>query len=114
MHDFSLGPDKEIRARFTFPADFLGFQGHFPGKPVLPGVCKIQAVLCMLEKSSSKHPRLKEVCLAKFFAPATHDEELSFTVRQVSEGNGEVNVKALISHKDKKIAEIRLRVGFQD
>ena len=44
----------EVTARFLFPAAFIGFQGHFPERPVLPAVCKIQAAIAVLEAWSER------------------------------------------------------------
>ena len=104
---------KELTAHFCFPDGFLGFQGHFPGNPVLPGVCKIQAVMCCLEAANKKIPKLKEIILAKFFAPVTSNEEIVFTLRQEPQNNDEALVKASVLNQDKKIAEIHLRVAFE-
>jgi 3-hydroxyacyl-[acyl-carrier-protein] dehydratase len=105
--------NRELTARFSFSKEFIGFKGHFPGKPVLPGVCIIQAILCMLEESAGKTPRLKEIVLAKFVAFVTCNEEIVCSVRQVSEGSEETRVLALITHKDKKIAELKLKIVFE-
>jgi 3-hydroxyacyl-[acyl-carrier-protein] dehydratase len=104
---------QELTARFSFSQEFIGFKGHFPGKPVLPGVCKIQAILCMLQEASQKTPQLKEIVSAKFFTPVTCNEEIVCTVRQESEGSEETRVLALITNRDKKIAEIKLKVVFE-
>jgi 3-hydroxymyristoyl/3-hydroxydecanoyl-(acyl carrier protein) dehydratase len=109
-----LGDDeKGLIAHFCFPKGFIGFKGHFPGRPVLPGVCKIQAMLCMLEASAHRVPRLKEIVSAKFFAPVTCNEEIVFTVRRVSKDTTAVQASALVMNGDKKIAEIKLRVVFE-
>lgn len=105
---------KELTAHFCFEPDFVGFKGHFPGKPVLPGVCKIQAVMCCLEAMYQKIPKLKEIVLAKFFTPVTCNEEIIFTIRQVPQGGQESLVKASVVNGNKKIAEIHLRVVFGD
>ena len=34
----------EVAARFVFPEDFIGFQGHFPGRPLMPGVLIVEAM----------------------------------------------------------------------
>ena len=108
-----LGDDgQELTARFCFSQEFIGFKGHFPGKPVLPGVCKIQAILCMLEEATHKTPQLKEIVSAKFYTPVTCNEEIVCTVRRVSDGSEETRVLALITNGDKKIAEIKLKVVF--
>ncbi len=103
---------RELTAHFCFAPKFIGFQGHFPGKPVLPGVCKIQAILCMLEAAARKTPQLKEIVSAKFFTPVTGNEEIVCTVRQESEGSEETRVLALVTKGKIKIAEIKLRVSF--
>ncbi len=103
---------KALTAHFCFSQEFVGFKGHFPGKPVLPGVCKIQAILCMLQEATQKTPQLKEIVSAKFFTPVTCNEEIVCIVRLESEGSEETRVLALITHRDKKIAEIKLKVVF--
>ena len=52
MFDLTEADDGSLTARFVFPAEFTGFRGHFPEQPVLPAVCKIQAVVAMLEAKS--------------------------------------------------------------
>lgn len=103
-----------LTAHFCFAPEFIGFKGHFPGKPVLPGVCKIQAVLCMLEAATKKVPKLKEIVSAKFFAPVTCNEEIVFAVRKAPGDNEDSRVSALVTHGDKKISEIQLKIVFED
>ena len=104
---------KELTAHFCISQEFIGFKGHFPERPVLPGVCIFQAVLCMLEEAVRERPKLKEIVSAKFFAHVTCNEEIVFTVRQLPEGSEERRVLALITNGEKKIAEIKLRVSFE-
>jgi len=103
-----------LSAHFCFAPEFIGFKGHFPGKPILPGVCKIQAVLCMLESATQKVPKLKEIISAKFFAPVTCNEEIVFAVRQVPGDNENAQVSALVTNGDKKISEIQLKIVFEN
>ena len=49
-----------ISAQFVFPKEFIGFRGHFDNNPILPGICKISAVVVMLEKYYNKAFRLKK------------------------------------------------------
>lgn len=66
--DFKKVSDSEAEAVFVFKKDFIGFKGHFVDNPVLPGVCKIQAVLSVFSKLNGRHPELKEITSAKFFS----------------------------------------------
>ena len=68
MTDLAVS-DQRLTASFLFPEDFIGFQGHFPGNKILPGVCQIQCVISMLEKWKKKNIVLREIVLAKFFSP---------------------------------------------
>lgn len=99
-----------LTARFTFPPEFIGFQGHFPAKKILPGVCQIQCALSTLEKGRQKNVALKEVVLAKYFSPLFPGDELTCVVNDGGEVAGEHTVKALITKDTVKIAELKLRV----
>jgi len=68
--------DGQVKARFRFAPSFVGFQGHFPGRPILPAVCIIQAVIAMLEASHGGKVGLSEIVTARFSAPISCDEEL--------------------------------------
>jgi 3-hydroxymyristoyl/3-hydroxydecanoyl-(acyl carrier protein) dehydratase len=99
----------KLSARFCFPEKFIGFKGHFPDKPILPGVCKIQAAILMLEEAKHKSIRLKEILLAKFFAPVTFNQEVVFSLEEHPENNLESLVEVKVNCAGKKIAELHLR-----
>ncbi len=103
-----------VTSRFVFPEEFIGFQGHFPEKKILPGVCQIQCVLTTLEKTNKKAVDLKEILLAKYFAPASPGEELTCVCSDLKEQGGEFTVKAVISKSSTKIAEFKLRFRFAE
>ncbi len=114
MSDLAETKKGEVYARFLFPSEFIGFQGHFPDKPVLPGVCKIQAVIAMLQAWEKRDIRLKEIVLAKFFSPVSPEKELVFNYRKQTESNNEALIKASVTGKGKKVAELQLRVSFKN
>ena len=47
-----------IQAIIKINPDHAIFRGHFPGQPVVPGVCMMQIVKELLEKSTGKSIRL--------------------------------------------------------
>lgn len=100
--------DKKLRARFIFPDKFIGFQGHFPEKKILPGICKIQAVIIMLETYYKRKVRLKEITQAKYFAPVSSGDELIFECQLNVENGEEIKIKALITCNNNKIAVLQL------
>ena len=104
--------DFKTAARFCFAKKFIGFKGHFPNKPVLPGVCKIQAALQILEERKRKDVRLAEIILAKFFAPVTFNQEVIFNVEEHPKNSSESTLTVKVTCEDKKIAELQLRVNI--
>ena len=101
---------ENIKARFLFPPDFTGFKGHFPGRPVLPGVCKIQAVIAMLEIWHQKNICIKEISMAKFFAPVFDNQEIVVTTNKIPglSETGEIKIKASVTSNGKKISDLQL------
>ncbi len=109
MHGLDESGDS-IRARFIFLPDFTGFKGHFPDRPILPGVCKIQAVIAMLETFHEKKICLTEILLAKFVAPVSENQEILISAMKLDETLKETKVKAFVTSGGKKIAELQLMV----
>lgn len=70
------------------------FKGHFPGNPVMPGVCMIQMIKELTEKEVGKELFLTRSTNIKFMAiinPENNpDLELSIAI---SEDNGELKVR---------------------
>ena len=54
-------------ARYRFPAGFAGFDGHFPGDPMLPGVLVAAMALETAAALLGHEVRLEEVRRAKYF-----------------------------------------------
>jgi len=60
--------DGKINSQLELNAAHKIFSGHFPGQPVVPGVCMIQMVKEILESSIGKKTRLVKSDHAKFLA----------------------------------------------
>jgi 3-hydroxymyristoyl/3-hydroxydecanoyl-(acyl carrier protein) dehydratase len=106
------GERGERVGRFVFPASYLGFAGHFPGNPVLPGVCMVQAAVILLEAWHHVPVTLAEVVTAKWFAPVKPGDPLTFEAgapQAAAERPGTV-IKTRISCQGEKVAELVLRV----
>jgi len=57
---------KQVRVSVLLNPGHLIFQGHFPGNPVVPGVCQIQMVKELVEKGLNQTLRLTESDNIKF------------------------------------------------
>jgi 3-hydroxymyristoyl/3-hydroxydecanoyl-(acyl carrier protein) dehydratase len=96
-------------ASFAFTLGFIGFEGHFSGNPVFPGICQVQAALVMLEAWDKRKVCLEEIISAKFYSPVSPEETMYFKCSRVDPGSP---VKVKISCGDKKIAELKLKVFY--
>lgn len=113
MFDLKQTERGGLTARFVFPEDFIGYQGHFPGNKILPGVCQIQCVITMLEKWGKKNIVLKEIVLAKFLSSVFPSEELTCTCNDIGGSSGGFTLKASCRKNDEKVAELKLKVCFE-
>lgn len=103
----------EITSSFIFSRDFSGFQGHFPSGMVLPGACQVQAILSTVEKGDGRSARLRQITVAKYFAPVFPDERIDCSVNVIQSDDGTALCKARITRGGEKISEIRLKVALQ-
>lgn len=100
---------KEAQATFVFDEKFLGFQGHFEGNPVLPGVCKIIAAREVIKSwKKNNELELKEINSAKFFMPVTVNEELVFHCVD-NEKAGCLFITVKILKGETKVSELKLK-----
>jgi 3-hydroxymyristoyl/3-hydroxydecanoyl-(acyl carrier protein) dehydratase len=66
-------PAGEFAAGFVCPEAFVGFQGHFPDRPILPGIAQIMAVL---HACAAVPPVLRGVKSCKFLRPVGPGEAI--------------------------------------
>jgi 3-hydroxyacyl-[acyl-carrier-protein] dehydratase len=78
-----------VRAVVSLNAEHPVFQGHFPGNPVVPGVCQVQMVKELIEKAVGMPLMLRESDNIKFLAMispvAVPLVELSIQLRNTNE-----------------------------
>lgn len=69
------------------------FKGHFPGQPVVPGVCMMEMVKELLEQQTDKFLWLRNAGMVKFLQLITPDVQPLINVSWKKEGMG-YNVNA--------------------
>ena len=67
-----------MEATFLFPPSFIGFQGHFPEQPILPGIVQIMAAA--YTASLGAQHRLQRIKRCKFTRPVVPGEPVHVTV----------------------------------
>ena len=71
-HFFTIGDKQvngnELTVTLTINKDHGIFEGHFPGQPVVPGVCMMQMILELMELVTGKRLKLLTAHDMKFLA----------------------------------------------
>ncbi len=90
-----------VNASVKLNKDHEVFKGHFPGNPIMPGVCTIQLVKELTEKALDKELFLSVVSNVKFMAIINPEKnETIQVVLNISEEEGVVKVKNTVSYDD--------------
>lgn len=111
MQELVVDGEQSLSAYYSFPRTFAGFQGHFPGNPLVPGVCLIQAVAGMLETAYQEPLRIKMVKNVKFTSPVVPDEMILIKAKVAIEGDRILRAMAAIegyADAGRKIAKLQL------
>ena len=91
VEDQSLPVTESFRIRVHLDPGHRIYQGHFPGSPVVPGVCQIQMVKEGLETMKQVHGMLTVADNVKFLSmivPSEHpDLTIEYTVKPPDDTN---------------------------
>jgi len=93
--------DEGINAKVRLDKDHEVFKGHFPGNPVMPGVCMIQMVKELTEESLGKELFLEVSSNIKFMAIINPEINPTLNVElAILEDGEQVKVKNATSFGD--------------
>jgi 3-hydroxymyristoyl/3-hydroxydecanoyl-(acyl carrier protein) dehydratase len=102
-------PDGAAVFEFRFGADDRTFAGHFPARPLLPGVFQLEMARAMAEWILGCPLAVREVYKAKFMRPILPDEIVRADLR-LSESGGTVQARADFSVAGQRAGETVLRL----
>jgi 3-hydroxymyristoyl/3-hydroxydecanoyl-(acyl carrier protein) dehydratase len=95
--------------RRTIGADHPSLPGHFPGKPIVPGVVILDEILATLtEWREGSH--IIVISAVKFLAPLKPDQP--FVICLDSSGNAESQIAFCCQVEDRVIVEGRLHIEY--
>lgn len=104
--------EQEVNAKVKLHKEHDIFKGHFPGNPIMPGVCMIQMIKELTEKLTGKELFLSVATNVKFMAKINPEENEVLDLNlKISEENGIIKVKN-VSSFDETIA-LKLSTTFK-
>ncbi len=92
----------KIEAILAINPDHEIFKGHFPGQPVVPGVCMMQIVREVLESATSKHLRLHTGLDLKFLSVIDpgKNSTIHIEINNTLLASGDINTTARIFYAE--------------
>jgi 3-hydroxyacyl-[acyl-carrier-protein] dehydratase len=83
-----------VNAVLQIDAGHRIFEGHFPGQPVVPGVCMMQMVKEVMEQVLGRHTRLVKADHLKFLSMVNPKENNTITaqLKYTQNENNEIQV----------------------
>jgi 3-hydroxyacyl-[acyl-carrier-protein] dehydratase len=79
---------------WVVPADHPAFPGHFPGRPIVPGVVLLDRALLFAESLLGKQVDRWQIGNAKFLSPVSPAETLVFSLQATPRGAIAFTVKS--------------------
>lgn len=93
--------DPHLLATIKLNKDHRIFDGHFPGHPVLPGVCVIQIIKELTEKCLKRDLLLSVASNVKFMSVINPEKNdiIKFQI-EITQNHEEVNIKNSVHFED--------------
>jgi 3-hydroxymyristoyl/3-hydroxydecanoyl-(acyl carrier protein) dehydratase len=81
-------------AAWAVPADLPAFAGHFPGRPIVPGVLLLERALALIAAEAGVDPACGSIANAKFLSPVGPGETLDFSWQARPDGAWALSIRA--------------------
>jgi 3-hydroxyacyl-[acyl-carrier-protein] dehydratase len=85
------------------------FRGHFPGNPILPGVCTLQIIRELLEKAEQKPLRMERSATIKYlgFIVPSVMPEVVFNLQRAVWENGSLSCSAVVTAHEASVCSFK-------
>ncbi len=103
-----------FEANVLFSKKFIGFKGHFPNNPILPGICIVKAQIVALEKLLGKSCLLKKMISVKFYLPVVPGSYLKYDTKLERNANEpSIMLRSKVTCNGKRTAQLKLLLESQ-
>jgi 3-hydroxyacyl-[acyl-carrier-protein] dehydratase len=98
-----------FRSSITFDRDFCGFDGHFPGNPIVPAVCLLSAAVLLAGDAAGCPLQLQEITTMKFNQYLVPGDTAHFACRLAEQpGGGYSAAVTITANENKTVGRLRL------
>lgn len=112
--DQHLSTESEARFSISLNKKHLIFDGHFPGQPVLPGVCQMEICHELINKTFERKINLIQASSVKFLSFIDPNKNSSFDLKlNWIKENELVNVDAQIFCNDLIFLKLKAQYSFE-
>ena len=103
----------EYCTSICFAPDFAGFEGHFPGHPIVPAVCLLSLVeLIGREIAGNQSLRISDIISMKFKMPLMSNDIAAVKATATSAADGSLVVNATVS-KDATAWAAKIKIALK-
>lgn len=104
--------ENEYACTIDFDLAFRGFEGHFEGNPIVPGVCLIQAARVAAEIVLGKNLVTRSVSNCRFRRPVSAGETAAVRIRFEKTEDELWTLRADIRVRGEVCAQLLLKAGL--
>jgi 3-hydroxymyristoyl/3-hydroxydecanoyl-(acyl carrier protein) dehydratase len=83
-----------VHTALAIARDHRAYEGHFPGRPILPGVVILAEVLAAIAQATARPAQRWEIANAKFLAPVSPGTALTLVHETNAAGGVRFEVRA--------------------
>ena len=98
----------EFECDVDFDPAFRGFEGHFPGHPIVPGVCLTELVRVMFEAAVGHAFRCSEISQCRFRRPVTAGDAVKCRLRVMKREASRVKLNAELTVNGAPACQLRM------
>jgi len=101
-----------MNATIDVPSSGAWFEGHFPGRPVLPGVAELALVVEALSREAGRPVSLQGIAFARLRQPVLPGDRLELTARELIARESEAaRLRIDLKREDVLVANAELILG---
>ena len=101
----------EYVCTMDFDPAFRGFEGHFEGNPIVPGVCLIQAARVAAEEALGKGLVTRSISNCRFRRPVAAGEQAALRIKLEKTGEDLWTVRADVRVGGEVCTQLQLRTA---